>query len=222
MRVLAFTDIHGSIDVVEEILARERDCDVVLLGGDITTGGSADDLERSIRRIQAYGRPVLAVLGNMDPPALEKRADALGISLDGCGVVIGDVGFFGISAAPLSPLHTPYEITEEEIARRAARGWEQVRGAQWTVFVPHAPPRDTALDRIRSQEHVGSTAVRTFIEEQGPDLVVCGHIHEARGTDQIGKTKLINCGQAGKGFYGVLTIGSHLLLECKSLKSPAP
>ncbi|HXX62284.1 MAG TPA: metallophosphoesterase [Bacteroidota bacterium] len=221
MRVLAFTDIHGSVDVVEEILTRERDCDVVLVGGDITTGGSAEDLERSIRRIQSYGHPVLAVLGNMDPPALEKRTAGLGISLDGRGIQIGEVGFFGVSAAPFSPLHTPYEISEEEIARRAARGWEQARGARWTVFIPHAPPRNTALDRIYSQEHVGSTAVRSFIEEHQPDLVVCGHIHEARGADHLGRTKMINCGQAGMGYYGVLTIGKQVLAECRSLKAPA-
>lgn len=218
MRILALSDLHGSIDVAEEVLIREPSYDVVILGGDITTFGSVADLENSLARVQAHGRPVLAVLGNMDPPLLGESLERLGVSIDGRGVRIDEVGFFGVSAAPVSPLHTPYEIPEEEIARRASSGWKQVRDARWTVFVPHGPPRDTALDITFSHAHVGSTAVRKFIEEHQPDLVVCGHIHEARGVDRMGRTRLINCGQAGKGFYGLITIGAQIEVENKSLK----
>jgi hypothetical protein len=43
--------------------------------------------------------------------------------------------------------------------------------------------------------HVGSKAIHDFIKAFKPDLVVCGHIHEARGTDKIGETVMINPGQ---------------------------
>ena len=131
---------------------------------------------------------------------------ALGVSINACGRVIGDVGFFGVSAAPVSVLRTPNEITEEEIMRRAEQGWTDVAACRQTVFVPHAPPAGTALDRLRDGRHVGSTAVREFIERRAPDLVVCGHIHEARGTDRIGSTLIANCGPAGKGFFAVLDL----------------
>lgn len=51
------------------------------------------------------------------------------------------------------------------------------------VFVCHAPPRNTALDCIHSGVHVGSLAVRRFIERWSPGgrMVAAfhGHIHES-------------------------------------------
>ncbi len=139
----------------------------------------------------------------------------LGVSIDGTGRMIGDVGFFGVSAAPFSPLRTPYEVSEEEISRKAESGWEAVAAARWKVFVPHSPPRDTMLDRIWIAKHVGSTALRRFVEARQPDVLVCGHIHEARGTDRLGKTQLINCGAAGDGYYAVVRIDADITVENK-------
>jgi uncharacterized protein len=75
------------------------------------------------------------------------------------------------------------------------------------VFLFHAPPYDSALDRAaldgRTYEHValdvhvGSIAVRRFIEERQPLLTLHGHVHEsARLTGEwkirLGKTVCIN------------------------------
>ena len=62
-------------------------------------------------------------------------------------------------------------------------------------------------------KHVGSTAVRTFIEKNKPDVVVCGHIHEARGTDILGSTLMINCGSAAQGNYAMIDIGNTVEME---------
>jgi hypothetical protein len=88
-----------------------------------------------------------------------------------------------------------------------------VASARWKVFVPHAPPRGTRLDRTFSGVHAGSTAVRDFITAHSPDVVISGHIHEARGTDTMGATRIVNCGQAGKGEYAVVTLGEEVLIE---------
>jgi uncharacterized protein len=51
------------------------------------------------------------------------------------------------------------------------------------VFVAHAPPKDTALDQLATGSHVGSLAVRRFIERWAATgrLIVSlhGHIHES-------------------------------------------
>ena len=89
MRVLAFSDIHGSYKKVNEILARESGYDLILIAGDLTTVGSPQEAEDAIKLFQAHGKPVLAVAGNMDPPVLEKTFDALGVSINakgGCGI----------------------------------------------------------------------------------------------------------------------------------------
>jgi Icc-related predicted phosphoesterase len=219
MRIVAFTDIHGLYSTVEKILQREsseKGFNVILLGGDITTNGTLAEARDAVTRFQKFGKPVLTVAGNMDPIELEETFTALGGSINAQGKIIDDVGFFGVSGAPHSFMHTPYEISEEEILRRAEAGWNEVKSARWKIFVPHAPPFNTSVDKVFAGKHVGSTSVRKFIEEKQPDAVVCGHIHEARGTDTIEKSLVINCGQAGKGLYAVITIENILHAELVS------
>ncbi|MBI3005087.1 MAG: metallophosphoesterase [Ignavibacteriales bacterium] len=213
MHIIAFTDIHGAYKKVNEILSRKRSYDVIVVGGDLTTFGSPKEAEDAIRLFQTHGKPLLVVAGNMDRPGLEQTFNDLNVSINGRGILQGDIGFFGVSASPFSPLHTPYEISEEEIMRRAEKGWSDVREARWKIFVPHAPPTNTRVDKIFTGAHVGSTAVREFIEQRQPDVVVCGHIHEARGKDAIGKTQIVNCGPAGKGYYAVIEIGETVRVE---------
>lgn len=68
------------------------------------------------------------------------------------------------------------------------------------VYVLHSPPRDTACDMTRSGHHVGSRAIRAFIEQHQPRLVLSGHIHESPAVskawrDTIGATVCVNPGQ---------------------------
>ncbi len=209
MIVIAFSDIHGAYREVERVVASRKEIDAVVIGGDLTTAGTAREAREAIQALVDFGKPVMAVAGNMDPRPVEEEFRALGVSIDACGRTVGDVGFFGVSAAPISVLRTPNEITEEEILRRAEQGWAEVAGCKRKVFVPHAPPARTALDRLRDGRHVGSSSVREFIERRGPDVVICGHIHEARGIDRIGSTIIVNCGPAGKGYYAVLDLSGE-------------
>ncbi|MBI4162517.1 MAG: metallophosphoesterase family protein [Candidatus Aenigmarchaeota archaeon] len=70
-----------------------------------------------------------------------------------------------------------------------------------TILVTHVPPKDTPLDIIHSGKHVGSKALRRFIEEYQPLLCLSGHIHEApkisnKWLYKIGKTTCINHGDS--------------------------
>jgi len=215
MRILAFSDLHGSFDAVEKVLRDEVAFDAVVIGGDLTTHGTSAEACGAVERFQRCGRPLVVVAGNMDPPEADNGFAGLGVSINARGLTIGDAGFFGVSASPFTPFRTPYEISEEEIRERAEAGWAEVSAARWKVFVPHAPPARTALDRTFFGKHVGSTAVREFIEARTPHVVVCGHIHEARGTDTIGATRMVNCGQAGKGYYAVVTLADQITVETR-------
>lgn len=71
-----------------------------------------------------------------------------------------------------------------------------------TVYMLHSPPRDTACDVISTRQHVGSRAIRSFIEARQPRLVLSGHIHESPRVsgawrDQLGRTPVVNPGQFG-------------------------
>ncbi len=149
----------------------------------------------------------------MDSPAIDARLAELGVALDSRGVSFGHVGVFGVSAAPRSPLHTPYELSDEELARRTAEGFAAVKGCRVTIFCPHAPPRGTACDRLPNGEHVGSTVLRASIEREQPDLVLCGHIHESRGSDEIGTTQIVNPGPAEAGHYAVVDVNHEVAVR---------
>jgi Icc-related predicted phosphoesterase len=215
MRILAFTDIHGAYDRVVGILSKEPPFDAVIVGGDLTTHGTVNEATHAVRRFQEFGKPLFIVAGNMDLPAFDALYDSLGVNINAKGAVLGEAGFFGIAGSPFTPMHTPYEISEEEIGRRADAGWRDVQASRWKVFVPHAPPYNTKLDKILLGKHVGSSAVRTFVEEKQPDVLVCGHIHESRGLDSLGKTRLVNCGAAGRGFYASIELGEMMTVELR-------
>lgn len=47
-----------------------------------------------------------------------------------------------------------------------------------TLYVVHTPPDDTCLDVTAYGQHVGSLALRRFIEETQPLMTLHGHVHE--------------------------------------------
>lgn len=76
-----------------------------------------------------------------------------------------------------------------------------------TIFLFHAPPYGTPLDWTTPQghygflklpDHVGSTEIRRFIQENQPYLVLCGHCHEAvvigNYKVDLGQTRCVNPG----------------------------
>jgi Icc-related predicted phosphoesterase len=215
MKIVALTDIHGMYDVAGRILAREPDADVLILGGDITSNGVLDD--EPLDRLFRHSQVCVAVAGNMDSVCVDEALVGRGLSISGRGMLVGGVGFFGVSGSPHSPLHTPYEISEDSILTTAEQGWSQVCGASVRIFVPHAPPANTRVDRTFLGMHVGSVSVRTFIERRQPEIVVCGHIHEAWGSVKMGNTHVLNCGAAGKGYYGVVTVENEIGVENRRL-----
>jgi Icc-related predicted phosphoesterase len=74
------------------------------------------------------------------------------------------------------------------------------------VQVTHCPPARTKVDLLYTGAHAGSETIRKFIEEKQPAVAISAHIHEARGTDELGKTKLINSGRFPEGYCGLVSI----------------
>jgi Icc-related predicted phosphoesterase len=71
-----------------------------------------------------------------------------------------------------------------------------------TLYMLHSPPRGTLCDLIGARAHVGSRAIRAFVERRQPPLVLSGHIHESPRVsgawrDAIGRTVVVNPGQFG-------------------------
>jgi uncharacterized protein len=210
MRLAYVVDVHGHPQSVPDALAAVGDLDLLVVGGDITTAGTPAEAERSIATWQPLAPRLLALAGNMDSPEIDARLADLGVALDARGATFDGVGIFGVSAAPVSPLRTPYELSDDELARRIAAGFAAVKESRVRIFCPHAPPARTACDRLASGEHVGSTAVRAFVEREQPDLVLCGHIHESRGEDELGRSRIVNPGPVTAGHYVLVEVDGGL------------
>jgi len=202
--LLALGDLHGRIGWTPDLETAAGAASAILVTGDLTQFGTPADADRVLEELSACGPPVLAVAGNCDSPQIEDHLQARGVSLHGRGREIADgIGVCGVSGSNHTPFGTPLEYSDEELEGALRRGWQQIHSARVRIVVHHAPPWNTRVDRTGTGLHVGVRGLRTFCEQEGPDLVLCGHIHEARGTDRIGETLVVNGGMAARG-HGIV------------------
>jgi Icc-related predicted phosphoesterase len=205
--VIALTDIHGSHTAIERITDELESADVVVLAGDLTNFGHKRDAQRIIRIVTQHARQVLAVPGNCDYPDVLETMDELGVGIHGSHTVIDGISFVGLGGSLPAPGSTPFEFAEDELRTLLDRAVIDLPDGAPTILVSHQPPFGTLSDRIYSGEHVGSTAVRSFIEAHQPMLCLTGHIHEAAGITSLGRTQIVNPGPFGRRGYAYAVIG---------------
>jgi len=206
VRLAYFSDVHDRFETVTDAMGAIGDVDLIVIGGDITSRGTADDAARALELWRPLAPRLLAVSGNWDSAAIDALLARRGAALDGRGVVLGETGLCGASGSPPSTIHSPYELEEVEILRRLERGFAAIEGCRVRVVCPHAPPVGTTCDQMYGGDHIGSSAVRSFIERRRPELVLCGHVHEARGFDRIDASLIVNSGAARDGHHAVVAI----------------
>jgi len=206
MKIVSFGDVHMATRNLERMGEVMRDCDLVIVSGDLTNFGGPDDARRVLEDVRRACPRVLALTGNLDRREVMPFLEAQGVSLHGRGMVVDGVGIFGCGGSNITPFNTPTEFTEDEIYAVLREGYEQVREVRPLVMVCHTPPFETRCDRIMSGKSVGSTAARRFIEETQPDICISGHIHESAGEDTIGATRVLNAGPFKGGGYIVARI----------------
>jgi len=200
MRIIAFGDIHMNLGDVENIPGI-RSVDFIVITGDITNFGSRKDAELMINKLMTINRNILGVAGNLDQPDVADYLEAIGLSLHGKGKIINGFGIVGLGGSNFTPFKTPYEFSEQKLAKLLTTGISGVKNAKEHILISHTPPFQTKTDKLLNGSHVGSTAVRTFIEQQQPLLCLTGHIHESRGQDYIGRTQVLNPGMIKNGGY---------------------
>jgi Icc-related predicted phosphoesterase len=218
MRIVSFGDIHMSLRNITRLAPELRAADLVILSGDLTNFGGREDAARVLAATRSHARELLALSGNLDQPDVIDFLDEQGISLHGRYRRIGALGIFGCGGSNITPFRTPTELSDAEIGTLLDRAYAPVADAPQRLMVCHTPPAHTATDRISSGQHVGSPAVRAFIEEHQPDVCITGHIHESAGLDHVGRTTVVNAGAFRDGGYIVVSAGADgLTAELKYL-----
>ena len=113
---------------------------------------------------------------------------------------------YGLGGSLPCPGKTPGEYTEEEYELFTSSLIREDEPESHKILISHQPPSNTVSDRIATGIHVGSQAIRKFIEWLQPLIVFTGHIHEGVGIDEIGRTKIINPGPFREGRYAYTQI----------------
>jgi len=193
MKAVAISDVHGNRKAVERLVkVLGSEFDALLIAGDITHFSNAESARKVLEPLLEVGIKIVAVHGNCDGRDVPGLLEELGISAHNKRIEVRGIGIVGIGGSNITPFHTVWELSEDEIREILEGNYRK-----GDVILSHAPPYGTRADLTRSGLHVGSRALREFIEKKKPPLVITGHIHEARSVDRVGDTLIVNPGPLG-------------------------
>ena len=196
MRILAAGDIHGDRSLAQRLAekADKEKVDLVIITGDITHfDQSADGIMGPFVK---KNKKILFVPGNHDSFATADFLVAMyGVkNIHGYSVRYDDIGIFGCGGANVGPITT---LQEKEIKELLQKGFDKIKYLPKKIMVTHVHPSETTMEKF-STFIPGSSGVKQAIEEMKPDILLCSHVHEAEGIEEmVGTTKVINVGKEG-------------------------
>ena len=192
-------------------------------------------LEIAEKKLKGSGRHILVTAGNDDPLYINElfgqssvvtMVERQVIQLDENHEMINE----GYSNP--TPWHTHREMDEDNLFSVIKQQIEQLKDIPNSIFNLHVPPYNSKLDDAplldqqlrpvdggRTYVPVGSTAVRKAIETYQPLLGLHGHVHEAKGSTNIGRTLCIN---PGSNYIEGALAGYLISLDKNSVRAYQP
>ncbi|MGJ3239633.1 MAG: metallophosphoesterase family protein [Anaerolineae bacterium] len=220
LSLIAFPDIHDKSALLREIRHVIADVDVVLLPGDMTHG-NVENLHTILDLISTYNEQIYAVCGNMDTVEMNMWLAREGISLHRKNVIVDELAILGCGGA--LPFYGKYVFSEDELAGFLTDSVRGLPDAMPKILMSHQPPYGTMFDLpADSDEHVGSHAVRAFIEREQPLICFTGHMHHCVGIERLGNTQIINPGpiwQSNQYAYAEIDNGTVTTLEIRAVEA---
>ena len=206
MKLLCTADLHYRLPQLDWLVEQAAEFDVVVVPGDLLQVVGAAPLEVQIVVVSKYLRRmadrtlVLASSGNhdLDGPGetgeqatawLRELADDR-LVVDGHSVDTDGVRF---TVCPWWDGPETKRLVDEQLAAAAID-----RPERW-IWVYHSPPSDSPLCNA-GERSFPDPDLAAWIDRWRPDLVICGHIHQAPWVaggawiDQRDSTWLINAG----------------------------
>lgn len=207
MRIIAVSDLHYRLPHYDWLVRATADAEVVALCGDLADVVNPVPIDVQSVVLGKYlaslsdQAVVLAASGNhdLDGPGAHgeqvagwlRRAAGEGIFTDGASVDIEDVRF------TICPWWDG-PLTRDEVGAQLAAAAVD-RPATW-IWLYHAPPAGTPLCNDGRREFPDHE-LAAWIEQYQPDVVLCGHIHQAPWANggswraQLGSTWVFNPGK---------------------------
>jgi Icc-related predicted phosphoesterase len=192
MKLLIFSDIHNDQRALEKLM--DLEADYYFAAGDLVSWSRG--LPEMGRILQRRADRVYVLPGNHESEAdIARLCGDFGLhTFHGRTIRVDEFHVAGLGYSSPTPFNTPGEYSEDEMEERL----KTFADLSPLVLICHAPPRGTPLDRVRENLHIGSQAVRDFIERHQPQYFFCGHVHEAEGqTSSLGSTRAVNVGKRG-------------------------
>ena len=219
IRIAAAGDVHASEATRDRVANAfeqvEREADVILLAGDLTTTGEPEQARVLADACRDLSIPIFAVLGNHDYQAA--RTDDVRAVLEEVGInvldrssrtcniaglelgVVGTKGFLGGYPGSALPdfgeplMRELYAETGAE-ADAIGRGLQEIVHCDLRIVLLHYSPVAATVEGEPEGIHLmlGSDRLATPIAEFGADLVVHGHAHAGSFEGCIGKIPVYN------------------------------
>ena len=190
INIICSGDFHGEIPAKMAEIVEKDEIDAALLTGDYMPFFEADywktdELMKFLGKLQI---PIYMVHGNTDFLALEslsiwERKHKNLHFIDWKRIILGNHWLVGVGIG-----EDWLYLGEKDI--RVVERLVQIDPKR-TILLSHYPPFGV-VDFTLSDTHAGDGYLRRLIERYQPPLVICGHIHEAKGIDKIGDTLVVN------------------------------
>lgn len=166
--------------------------DILIHAGDLTRTGDVVEFAEVMHYFSRLPHRIVFIGGNHDW-CLERHFSIAAKYipagfhyLEDTGCEIAGVKIWG---SPVQPEFLGWAYNRKRGAE-IDRHWQKIP-KDTDIVVSHGPCHGI-LDRVVSGEHVGCEMLRRRLEEIRPKLHICGHIHSAYGTDQLGPTTMVN------------------------------
>ncbi len=207
MRLLFVADLHYSLKQFDWVVNHARDYDLVAIGGDLLDLSSALDREVQVVVVEKYlsriseQSQLLVSSGNHDGTERSAADEAMArwlqsarsdrVRVDGESFERDGTLFTVCPWWDGAESRATLEMQLETDARRPKERW---------VWIHHAPPLESRTS-WSGRKSVGDPHLLGWIQHHRPDLVLCGHIHnapfyaEGSWIDRVGDTWVFNPGK---------------------------
>lgn len=196
MKILAFTDIHGSLEAIKRVSKKikEQKPELLICAGDISVFESS--IFSIFKKLNSLDKKIIMIHGNHEDASTfvkySKRFTNI-IFIHKKHFVFENVLLLGFGGGGFSMIDKDFEKTSKKFKNIIKENSDKK-----IILVTHAPPYKTKLDNIDG-EHCGNKSIRKFAEKNKVDFLICGHLHENFGKeDKIRKTIILNPGPFGK------------------------
>ena len=230
MKILALGDPHGKLPKNLDAIIKKNKLEAIVCLGDIAPapiipkkGETFDEackraeiiFKRIIDKLCSYNLPLITLRGNVYTNAdknnrvtrkifsphknlYNKKTGKL--RMDGINFIFFDMIYEKHSFRNPRGFKSKDALSNEARKKKLNQMLKELENP---ILLSHAPPYGV-VDKIFNGKHVGSKILERAIKKNQPKLVLCGHVHEAKGEGKIGKTKIYNLGCCGD--YKIINI----------------